>query len=199
MRHHGAALFPIAVMALLAAGTFWLERATQVEDEGRDGNHRHDPDYIVDNFNVRRFDVTGKLQHFLVAKKMLHYPDDDSTEVMAPQLTYYRIPPVHISSKTAWLDKDGKHIRLDDDVHVVRDGLDGNPPTEITTSVLYAIPDDDFAHTDAPVVITQGQTVMHGTGMESNNKSQISILYGRTSGTIYQKQANKADGAHGKK
>ena len=198
MRHHGAALFPIAVMALLAAGTFWLERATQVEDEGRDGKHRHDPDYIVDNFNVRRFDETGKLQHFLVAKKMLHYADDESTKVIAPRLTYYRTPPVHVFSKTAWLDKDGKHIELDGDVHVVRDGLDGNPPTEITTSVLYAIPDDDFAHTDAPVVITQGQTVMHGTGMESNSKSQISILYGRASGTIYQKQANKADAAHGK-
>ncbi len=199
MRHHGAALFPIAVMALLAAGTFWLERAPQVEDEGRDCKHRHDPDYMVDNFNVRRFDETGRLQHFLVAKKMLHYPDDDSTEVIAPRLTYYRTPPVHIFSKMAWLDKDGKHVKLDGDVHVVRDGLDGNPPTEITTSVLYAVPDDDFAHTDAPVVITQGQTVMNGTGMESNNKSQISILYGRTSGTIYQKQANKVDAAHGTK
>ncbi|MDD5249605.1 MAG: LPS export ABC transporter periplasmic protein LptC [Rhodocyclaceae bacterium] len=199
MKHSGAPLFPIAVMALLAAGAFWLDRATQVADGGRDGRHRHDPDYIVDNFNVRRFDESGKLQHLLVAQKMLHYPDDDSTEVIAPRLTYYHTPPVHIFSNTAWLDKDGKHVRLDGDVRVVRDGRDGNPPTEIATSVLYAVPDDDFAHTDAPVVITQGQTVMRGSGMESNNKSQISILYGRASGTIYQKQANQADAAHEKK
>lgn len=199
MRHPGAALFPIAVMALLAAGTFWLDRATQIEDGGRDGKHRHDPDYIVDNFNVRRFDESGKLQHFLVGQKMLHYPDDDSTEVIAPRLTYYRTPPVRIFSNTAWLDKDGKHVKLDGDVHVIRDGSDGNPPTEIATSVLYAVPDDDFAYTDAPVVIRQGQSVMNGTGMESNNKSQISVLFGRASGTIYQNPSSQADAVHEKK
>lgn len=198
MRHSGAALFPIAVMSLLAAGTFWLNRATQVGD-GRDGKQRHDPDYIVDHFTVRRFDDTGKLQHFLVGEKMLHYPDDDSTEVIAPKLTYFRTPPVHVRSNKAWLDKDGKHVKLDGDVHVVRDGLDGGPPTEITTEVLYAVPDDDFAHTDAPVAITQGQSVMHGSGMETNNKTQISILYGRASGTIYKKPASQSDATHGKK
>jgi lipopolysaccharide export system protein LptC len=197
MRHTGAALFPVAVMSLLAAGTFWLNRATQLGD-AHDGKQRHDPDYIVDHFNVRRFDDTGNLQHFLVGEKMLHYPDDDSTEVLTPKLTYFRTPPVHVSSEKAWLDKDGKHVKLEGNVRVIRDGIDGNPPTEIDTTVLYAIPDDSFAHTDAPVTIIQGQSVMHGTGMESNDKSKISILYGRASGTIYQKQ-DKTDTGHGKK
>lgn len=199
MRHSATALFPIAVVALLAGATIWLDRATQVEDDSRSGKRRHDPDYIVDKFSVRRFDETGKLQHFLVGEKMLHYPDDDTTQVIAPQLTYYRNPPMHVFSKTAWLDRDGKHVKLDGDVRVVREGLNGTPSTEILTSVLYTIPDEDFAHTDAPVVITQGLSVMRGTGMESNSKTQISVLYGRASGTIYQKQSNQADAAHGKK
>lgn len=199
MRHSGAALFPIAVMALLAAGTFWLNRAVELENGNPNAKLRHAPDYMVDNFNVRRFNDQGKLQHYLVAQRMLHYADDDSTEVVAPKLTYYRTPPVRIWSKTAWLDKDGKHVKLVDDVHVVREGLDGNPPTEITTSVLNAVPDDSFAHTDAPVVITQGQSVMHGTGLESNDKSRISILYGRATGTIFKKPTTEANAAHGKK
>ncbi|HEX8988725.1 MAG TPA: LPS export ABC transporter periplasmic protein LptC [Rhodocyclaceae bacterium] len=197
MRHSGAALFPIMVMGLLAAGTFWLKRATEVEGASQ-GKQRHDPDYVVENFTVRRFDEAGKLQHFLVGKKMLHYPDDDSTEVIQPKLTYFRTPPMHVSSERAWLDKDGKHVKLDGDVRVIREGQDGNPPTEIDTTVLYAIPDDSFAHTDAPVVIKQGQSVMHGTGMETNDKTKISILYGRASGTIFQKSAN-AGAANGKK
>lgn len=195
MKSSGAALFPIGLMALLAATTFWLERATQTED-GRDGNHRHDPDYIVDNFHVRRFDVDGALQHSLDAQKMLHYPDDESTEVLAPRLTYHRTPPAHVSSNKAWLDKDGKHVKLDGDVHVIRDSIDDRPKTEITTSVLYAVPDDEFAHTDAPVTITQGQTVINGSGMETNNKTHISVLFGRVLGTIYQKQAEQANSTH---
>jgi LPS export ABC transporter protein LptC len=127
---------------------------------------------------------------------MLHYPDDDSTEVIAPKLTYYRMQPVHISSNTAWLDKDGKHVRLNGNVRVVREGLAGDPPTTIATSVLYAVPDDDFVHTDAPVVMTHGHSTLRGIGMESNDKTQISILYGRASGTIYPKSATQAGSAN---
>lgn len=198
MRHTGAALFPIAVISLLAAGTFWLNRATQIGDS-RDGRQRHDPDYVVDHFTIRRFDDTGRLQHLLVGERMLHYPDNDSTEVVAPRVTYFRTPPVRVTSNKAWLDKDGKHITLDGNVLVIREGQNGGPPTEISTSVLYATPDDSFAHTDAPVVIAQGQSVLRGTGMETNDNSQISILHGRASGTIFNKSANQAGAAHGKK
>ncbi|OHC67788.1 MAG: LPS export ABC transporter periplasmic protein LptC [Rhodocyclales bacterium GWA2_65_20] len=189
MRATGAGLLPIALLALLAALTFWLDRATQGEGNGRDGKHRHDPDYMADNFHVRRFAGDGALQHSLVAQKMLHYPDDDSTEVIAPRLTYHRTPPVRVSSNKAWLDRDGKHVKLDGDVRVIRDSIDDRPPTEIATSVAYAVPDDEFAHTDAPVTITQGQTVINGTGLETNNKTQMSVLFGRVRGIIYQKQA----------
>ena len=187
-----AGLFPVVLMALLAALTFWLDRATQPLDDSRSGKHRHDPDFIVDNFQVRRFAADGALQHTLLATKMLHYADDESTEVAAPRLTYHRLPLLNVTSKTAWLDKDGKHVRLNGDVRIVSDGVKDKPPTEIDTSVLYAVPDDEFAHTDAPVKITQGLTVLNGTGMESNNKTQISVLFGPTNGIIYNNQTNEA-------
>lgn len=185
-------LFPVVLMALLAGLTFWLDRATQPQDESRSGKHRHDPDFIVDNFQVRRFAADGTLQHTLVAKKMLHYADDESTEVAAPRLTYHRTPLLTITANTAWLDKDGKHVRLDGDVNIVRDAVGGKPPTAMATSVLHAVPDDEFAHTDAPVKITQGLTVLNGTGMESNNKTQISVLFGRAKGIIHNHQTNEA-------
>lgn len=185
-------LFPVVLVALLAGLTFWLDRATQPQDESHSGKHRHDPDFIVDNFQVRRFAADGTLQHTLVAKKMLHYADDESTEVAAPRLTYHRTPLLNITANTAWLDKDGKHVRLNGDVHIVRDTVGGKPPTAMATSVLHAVPDDEFAHTDAPVRITQGLTVLNGTGMESNNKTQISVLFGRAKGTIHNHQTNEA-------
>jgi lipopolysaccharide export system protein LptC len=185
-------LFPVVVMALLAGLTFWLDRATQPQDDSRSGKHRHDPDFIVDNFRVRRFAADGGLQHTLLATKMLHYADDESTEVVAPRLTYHRTPLLNITANTAWLDKDGKHVRLNGDVRIVRDAIGGKPPTEIDTSVLHAVPDDEFAHTAAAVKITQGLTVLHGTGMESNNKTQISVLFGPTNGIIHNNQTNEA-------
>lgn len=198
MKQNSAGLIPVALVALLAGLTFWLDRVTQPPDDGRDGKHRHDTDYFVDQFVVRRFNADGLLQHTLVARKMVHFPDDESTEVEAPHLTYHRVPLLRVTSNTAWLDKDGKHVRLDGDVHVIRDGVQGRPPTEMTTSVLHAVPDDEFAHTDAPVKITQGLTVLNGTGMETNNKTQISTLFGRTNGIIYKNQTNEAPSSNEK-
>ena len=196
MRDSGARLFPVALVALMAALTFWLDQATQQDDGRRDGKLRHDPDYIVDHFQVRRFDADGELQHLLVAQKMLHYPDDDTTRVIAPHLTYQHVPPTHIEADTAWLDKDGKHVRLDNNVRVVRESSDERPQTEITTSVLYAEPDDNFAHTDAPVKLTQGKTEIFGKGMEANGKTHISVLFGPVHGTIYATQAEQANPLH---
>lgn len=197
MRQGSAGLIPVAVVAVFAALTFWLERATH-QEERRDGRNRHDADYFVDNFTLRRFNAEGNLQHTLVATKMVHFPDDESTEVTAPRLTYHRVPPLYVSSDTAWLDKDGKHVRLDDNVRILREGIDGRLPTEIRTRVLYAIPDDEVAHTDAPVQIVQGQTVLNGTGLETNNKTQLSTLFGPTNGIIYNKQTNQAPSSNEK-
>ncbi|CAG0998302.1 hypothetical protein RHDC4_02993 [Rhodocyclaceae bacterium] len=183
MRASGAALFPVGLLGLLAALTFWLEQATQ-EQPGRDGRSRHDPDFIVERFHVRRFDTEGMLQHSLVAQKMLHYPDDDSTEVLAPRLTYHRTPPTVVTSDTAWLSADGKQVRLDGDVRVVREALGSRPATTIATSVLHIVPDDETARTDAPVTITQGRSIIDGTGLEADNKTQTAVLLGRIRGII---------------
>lgn len=184
----GTRLFPIALMALLAALTFWLEQATQGNGGERDGRNRHDPDYFVDRFELRRFDADGKLQHALVAEKMLHFMDDDSTRVTAPRLTYLGPATTRLSADTAWLDKDGKHVRLDGNVRLLRDGNAQRLPLELATSVLHVVPDDEVAHTDAPVTLAQGKTLINARGMEVNNKTRIAVLSGPVRGAIYSGQ-----------
>lgn len=187
MKTSGASLFPLALLALLAGLTFWLERATQT-DASRSGKKRHDPDFIVDRFEVRRYAADGALQHTLIADRMLHYADDESSDVIAPRLTYHRQRPTVVTSRTAWMDKEGDHARLDGDVRVVRAGADGGPETVIETSVLHVITDDEFAHTGAPVTITQGRSVIHGVGLTADNKTQVSTLSGPVRGTLYRTQ-----------
>lgn len=193
MRDTGARLFPVVLLALLAALTFWLDQATYGDNGSRDGKHRHDPDYVVERFQVRRFDSAGLLQHSLEAEKMLHYPDDDSTLVIAPRLTYQHDPLTRVASDTARLDRDGKSVRMEGNVRVVRESGDGRPATEISTSVLYADTDEGVAHTDAAVKIVQGKTEINGMGMKTNSKTHLSILYGPVRGTIYPRQADKAN------
>ena len=190
MKNRAAALFPLAMLVLLAALTFWLNRV--IQGDNLRGPLRHDPDYWVEHFELRRFDVEGKLQHTLVADKLLHYPDDDTTIVTTPHLTYHQQPPSEIFARMAYIGKDGKEVDLVDDVRVIRHGaLTASAPTVLETRTLKVFPDDEKGHTNDPVVITQGKSVMHGTGLDIDNRSGITVLRGRVTGTLHRNQTQK--------
>ncbi len=183
MKDRTAAIFPLVMLLLLAALTFWLNRV--IEDDHPRGPQRHDPDYWVERFEVRRFDIEGKLQHTLVADKLLHYPDDDTTVITTPHFTYHRQPPTEVSARMAYIGRDGKAVDLVDNVRVIRHALDASPPTLLEARTLKVFPDEERATTSDAVVITQGKSVMHGTGLDLDNRSGITVLRGRVTGTLH--------------
>ncbi len=184
MKDRAASLFPLAMLLLLAALTFWLNRVIQGDNPR--GPQRHDPDYWVERFEVRRFNMDGKLQHTLVADKLLHYPDDDTTVVAAPRITYHQLPPTEVSARMAYVGQDGKEINLVDAVRVTRrPSTAGSAPTVLETRTLTVFPDEERGRTRDPVVITQGRSVMHGTGLDIDNRTGITVLHGRVTGTLH--------------
>ena len=84
MRFSTTRLFPLALMLSLALLTFYLERATRVE-ERHPSLRRHDPDYLLTNFTTTTYGRDGRTESVLSAAQMVHYPDDDSTELTAPR------------------------------------------------------------------------------------------------------------------
>jgi lipopolysaccharide export system protein LptC len=188
-----ATLFPLLLAGLLAGMSYWLELATRPQATGSDGKSRHDPDYIIEKFEVRRFDPAGALQHTLIADKMQHYPDDDSTVVLAPRITYHRTPPTFVSAREARLDSKGKHVELIDDVRIARTGAAGKPDTVLTTTRLDAYPDDEIAKTHVPVTITQGQSSVEGGGLNVDNKTSIYVLEGPVRGVFFRNGGSSAE------
>lgn len=185
MRPSTAPLLPLFLLALLAGGTFWLERVTRVEIDVGSGKNRHDPDYIIDNFTTRSFNLNGSLQHMLSAQRMLHYPDDETTEVSAPALVYFdQTPPTRVSAKQAWVSKDGKEVRLIEDVRMIREASSTRPALAVSTAELSVFPDDEIARTNKPVTIVNGQSTLNGRGLEANHRTQVFTLLGRVRGTI---------------
>src|SRR4030095_11093372 len=85
MRLTTTRLFPLAIMLSLALLTFYLERMVR-EDESTPNKRRHDPDYIVSNFTATTYDAEGRALSVLSAARMVHFPDDDTTELQAPHM-----------------------------------------------------------------------------------------------------------------
>ena len=79
------AWFPVLLLAAVAAMTVWLDRQVQPPEAATHGKARHDPDYIVDNFTVTRIGPDGIVRYKMNARRMQHYPDDDTTDLDAPR------------------------------------------------------------------------------------------------------------------
>ena len=85
MRLTTTRLFPLALMFALALLTFYLDRAVR-EEQTHPALRRHDPDYLVANFTTTTYNKDGAPETILSAEKMIHYPDDDSTDLIAPRM-----------------------------------------------------------------------------------------------------------------
>lgn len=181
-------LFPIALMTLLVGLTLWLQRATEVKDNFSDSKLRHDPDYYVENFSVRRFAPTGGLQNTLFARKMVHYPDDETTVITEPQMSFFKGPrPTYLSANQGLLGPDAREVSLVGNVRGVRTATTSDPEMVFTTSHITVFPDDEVLRTSAAVTITQGASVLRGVGLEADNKTQIFQLLSQVNSTIEKK------------
>jgi lipopolysaccharide export system protein LptC len=182
-----ATLFPVILIGMLAGMTYWLDVASRQQETTPDGRTRHDPDYYIERFEVRRFDKEGGLQHTLRAERMTHYPDDDSTVVQAPHLTYHHEPPTYVSAREAQVLSQGDHVQLIGDVQVTRAGVADRPPTILTTERLEAFPDEEIARTQDPVQIAQGRSQITGSGLTANNGTSLYVLDGPVHGVFFRK------------
>ena len=181
-------LYPVVMFGLVAAMTLWLNRAMNFEPVRPDGKLRHDPDYFVDNLNGKRFDAQGRLQYSLVADHMVHYADDESTELTNPRVLHLgRGTPLRITAAHADVSKDGKVVTLKENVRLVRDASKDKPQMTLTTTVLTVLPDDEFASTAAPVTMTHGRSVVSGTGFEYNNITAVAVLKANVRGALQPK------------
>ena len=188
MNERIATWFPLLILAILAAITFWLDRTITYADSGRAGVPRHDPDYIVDGLTAISLDARGEMKQKLTAEEMRHFPDDDSTVLKKP--TFVNLSPgrpsLTVTSDTARISGDGKDIHFHDNVHVVRAAFAPRPELTLSTSYLHVTPDTNLAVTDRPVRISDAYTVVDANGLELNGATRVLKLVGRVKGIYHE-------------
>lgn len=172
--------FPLVLLLLLAGLTLWIDHVVQPPPPKRDGSARHDPDYKVSNFSAYKTDSAGNQRYVLAATEMLHFPDDDSTELTRPRVTMHseNKPYTQVQAQHGLLSSNGEQVYFRDHVKVVRGASPERGELSMETDYLHVIPNQDFAETDHPVVIRQEPgTVIHANGMEYYKKDAILNLY----------------------
>ncbi len=184
----GSTLFPIAVLALLAGFTFWMERVSQEGSPAARGKERHEPDFWIDTLTLKRYDAQGLMQDLMTAKRLEHYPDDDTALVIAPHMDAFRDRRSTVTADRALVDREVRVVRLEGNVRLTTPGTGGEADMVIVTEALEVRPDDGRARSQVPVTVTRGSSVIRGAGgIEIDDKARTAVIAGPVTGTLERK------------
>jgi len=178
---------PLLPLLLLMAATFWLNSQVQSSVSDPNKNLRHDPDYIIDNFTATTLDEQGKIRFIMSAKKMWHYPDDDTTLLDLPQIISLSAehPPMHMTALRGEFSAKGDEVFLHDNVVIVRPEYAGRSELTFNTHYLHVVPNKNIADTHQEVTIVDANTRLNSVGMEMDYKARKTKFKSRVK-TVYE-------------
>jgi lipopolysaccharide export system protein LptC len=106
----------------------------------------------------------------IVSPKIIHFPENDTTQILSPNVTVYRntLSPWQINAKFAKTTQGIHKIYFWDHVEIAHAADAQNPETTLKTESLTVFPDKQIAKTDQPIVFAQPDTTVHAVGMLAN-------------------------------
>jgi len=155
------------ILLFLILGSSWLNRAIEKKTEYQPAN-QHSPDYYLNHFSAVTMDENGKPDKRLSADRMVHFPDDDTTELSEPRMTIYDDdrPPWKVRSETGWVSGDKELVLLQGKVNIDRPAAPGIRPFNIITRDLRVQPKSNYAETDADAYAKSRKDWVESTGMQ---------------------------------
>jgi len=176
-------LFPLLVALVLAVLTYALERAVREGPVGPEPR-RHDPDYIVDRFALTSYGADGSVEARATAEKIVHYPDDGTTDVTAPRVLLSRPdrPRFQARAERGSIADDGEEGFLYGDVVMIREADAERPEARLETDFLHLVVGPAIARSDLEVRLQEGGRRLAGRGMEYHHDKGLFILRGQVRG-----------------
>jgi lipopolysaccharide export system protein LptC len=189
---------PVLVMGVLALGTYWLVRnAPSVVDVRAEKPVRKDPDYTLQDFAVRSFDVHGRLVSEVHGKQARHFPNNDLLEIEQVRM---RSVDAQGRVSTAAADRalsngDGSEVKLYGNARLQREGTppglarangrtDPDAPLAFAGEFLHVFSRDERVLSDQPVVLTRGADRFTADSLAFDNPARVLELRGRVRGTL---------------
>lgn len=162
---------------LAAAAIYWAFFGTpsQVSRGAPDDPNR--VDFFVKDAFITKFDKQGQIEHIITTPLLQHFPVQERTKLQTPFVTLPgEMGDTQISSDEGFMLDDETKIELAGNVRVI-DNSTSEVPWVLTTSILTFLPPENYAETDAPVLVVQGQNRTDAIGMQAwFNERRVDLL-----------------------
>ncbi len=163
----------------LAIGSWYLADLFEPKEIGKVKVADHTPDYFSVGYHKKEMDEGGQLKNELIADKMIHYGDDETTHLENPVMTLYNpgIPPWLMKSETAILEADGDHLQLMGKVFISRAGTESLRAFKLNTSALNVRLSTSYAETAEWAEIIDAQNTTEGVGLEITFREPVKFKF----------------------
>ena len=177
----------VLTVAALSTLSWWLPLRmgpTPAEPVAVAREARHVPDFFLTEFELTSMDRGGAPRYRLHAGAMTHYADDDTADVIAPQMTLFRGggAPWLAHSARGWVAAGGEMVRLNGDVVITRPVASGAQGLVVSTDELEVWPDREYAETARPVTLRDALGVTEAVGLHADFKQDRFELPARVRG-----------------
>ncbi len=189
-----AAFIAIFLLSALGALTYYLaELSNKNEPIKKSTAKTHEPDYFVENFTVVKLNTTGAPAFRLTAKKMIHFPDDDTTEFTSPKLVSLdkTKPAIIVTSNLGKAGPKGDITELMDRVEFTRSASPESPLLKMQTEYMLIDTKMETGTTDKPVKISQGKSQITGDGMDFDNLRRMMAVHANVKTTFVSEKNSK--------
>jgi lipopolysaccharide export system protein LptC len=177
---------PMALMGVLALGSWWLARNTPlVVAAPPERVQRQEPDYFLTNFSVKSFDVQGLLTSEVLGNQARHFPATDVLEIDEARFRSTKGERVTTGKgDRAYSNGDGSEVQLVGNAVVVREAGQGEqgralPRVEFRGDFLHAFLRTEELKSHKPVTVVRGSDQFSGDSMIYNKIDGIVQLDGR--------------------
>lgn len=167
-------LFAIAVA--LSAWSILLSNHSQIVITKEEPNQ---PDSFMEDVIAIVMNKLGNPSLKIESPKMIHYSENDKTELMTPHIVVFRESPQpwHINANRAVTKQGVNEITFWDNVVIHHLPDTDNPMTTLRTKVLTIFPNEQLAKTSEAITVTQPDLIVHAIGMLANwNLGTIKLL-----------------------
>lgn len=178
---------PLLLMGLLAMGTWWLVKNTPMpEPEAQAAPLRHEPDYTMHRFTLRRFAANGPLRAQIDGDTLRHYPDNDTVEIDNVRMRSIGETGAvtRATALRALSNGDGSEVQLTGTARVERDATADQEAVTFTSEFLHAFLNTEQVRSHLPMTLERGGTRISGDSFDYDNLSRVVAVKGHVSASF---------------
>jgi lipopolysaccharide export system protein LptC len=178
---------PLILFGLLALGSWWLVRSMpELLPPGTDKLLRVEPDYRLEKFTVKSFDISGRMTREISGQSATHFPAKQELHIQNIRLFAENELGARLQAQARLgvLKEPEQRVELSGDVLAVRAADKKGPRVTLKGEAVTALMDEERLVSSVPVEIVRGGDVFTSENMDFDIRHGHYELQGRVKSVL---------------